>query len=611
VLFDSCESVVGYGDGQARRVRGPSYQPTAMPPFIDPNASVPPPVAAVNETSRKKSKGSEGSDFSKTNVQEENVDEPDIVKTDGKTIFAVGGNSLHALNPLTPQPQVLNSLRLTGFGHELLLVGDRVLVISQTRDIPESIEPPPPPGGPGEDPEPAHPLDRTVTLLSEIDVSNPAAMRLVSTEEVDGRYVSARLIGDQARIVISTPPAATIAPASALRSQLAGWVPFSEFKDVGTGDTTTEPVIDDCGEVGRPLKFSGLDMLSVLTVDMAAGLPVVDAEGVMTDAEIVYASDSSMYVATERWQGDRLPSDPSRAATAIHKFDISQDRTTTYLTSGFVRGRLLNQFSMDEYKGELRVASTAAPVGAADEGGDESFVSVLKPDRHKLRLIGRVGDLGRGERIYAVRFMDEDAYVVTFRQVDPLYTLDLSAPGNPRVRGELKILGYSAYLHPIGDDRLLGVGAAATKEGRRLGAQVSLFDVGNLDKPKLLASQAILGTRTNIEDTHHAFLYWEPTRRAVIPVRGNWVRRGSKVRRRFTGAIGFTIGKGKIRRAGRIAHTSASFEDPIERSLVVGGRIFTLSCTGVEVAGMGGMREQGWAPFPDPDVCRPEPINFD
>ena len=97
--------------------------------------------------------------------------------------------------------------------------------------------------------------------------------------------------------------------------------------------------------------------------------------------------------------------------------------------------------------------------------------------------VGRVGGLGRGERVYAVRFVDDVGYVVTFRQVDPLYTLDLSNAERPRVLGELKIAGYSSYLHPIGDDLLLGIGQDATEQGRTLGTQLSLFDVSDLRRP--------------------------------------------------------------------------------------------------------------------------------
>ena len=144
--------------------------------------------------------------------------------------------------------------------------------------------------------------------------------------------------------------------------------------------------------------------------------------------------------------------------------------------------------------------------------------------------------LGKGERIYAVRFLGDAGYVVTFRQVDPLYTLDLSRPGTPRVVGELKIPGYSAYLHPVGEDLLIGVGQDATAEGRQLGTQVSLFDVSNLASPARLDQRKLAAAGSSeAEWDHHAFLWWAPAKLAVIPLRVIWsasTRMPSGVRRR-------------------------------------------------------------------------------
>ena len=143
---------------------------------------------------------------------------------------------------------------------------------------------------------------------------------------------------------------------------------------------------------------------------------------------------------------------------------ISGSDRTQYRASGEVTGWLLNQFSMDEHKGNLRVASTDSPP-FWDLGSSESLVTVLAERNGRLEEVGRVGGLGKGEQIQAVRFLGDLGYVVTFRQVDPLYVVDLSDQAKPRVAGELKILGYSAYLHPLGENLLLGVGQDATKQG--------------------------------------------------------------------------------------------------------------------------------------------------
>ena len=148
-------------------------------------------------------------------------------------------------------------------------------------------------------------------------------------------------------------------------------------------------------------------------------------------------------------------------------------------------GTLLNQFSLSEDKGVLRAATT---IGFGAEA--ESKVTTLTAGDRRLVQRGQVGGLGRGERIYAVRFIGDVGYVVTFRETDPLYTVDLCDPPGPRVRGELKIPGYSAYLHPVADDLLLGVGQEATEDGRVQGLQFSLFDVSDLARPVRAAAGA-------------------------------------------------------------------------------------------------------------------------
>jgi uncharacterized secreted protein with C-terminal beta-propeller domain len=289
---------------------------------------------------------------------------------------------------------------------------------------------------------------------------------------------------------------------------------------------------------------------------------------VMTSADTVYASPTSLYVATNGgWE---------REDTSIHRFDLAGADRTDYRASGQVPGDLLNQFSMSEYKGVLRVATTDS-----SRARSQSLVTALAPRSGRLAKIGQVGGLGEGERIYAVRFIEDRGYVVTFRQIDPLFTLDLADPAHPRVRGELKIAGYSAYLHPVGPHRLLGIGQDATPQGRQAGTQLSLFDVADPAAPKLL-SKVKLGhfTSSQAEYDHHAFLWWEPLRLAVIPVSGE---AGT------TEAAAFNVDHGKITPAG------SSHEDGfVLRTLIVAGRLLTLSDHALRVY--------------DPATLRPGPV---
>ncbi len=437
-----------------------------------------------------------------------------------------------------------------------------------------------------------------MTILTEVDVSDPAAMRVVRVERIGGAYVSARLTGSTARVIVSSVARGLDQPS--FRGRLRGWVPRSTLTSRRTGKARTRR-LSECGSVRRSSTYSGLDMLTVLTVDMEKGLPAVDSDALMTGAEIVYASPRRLYVATQRWvpepeaAGDRPPD----TRTAIHSFDTSDPGETTYTGSGEVPGYLLNQFALSERDGVLRAASTETPVwwDGAPQRESESFVSTLANRDGRLVGLGRVAGLGRGERIYAVRFIDDVGYVVTFRQTDPLYTIDLSRPATPRVRGELKVAGYSAYLHPLGPDLLLGVGQDATEEGRTLGTQVSLFDVSDPSRPRRLHQRTVgSNSSSSVEYDHRAFLWWAPAKLAVLPVQTY-----SYPEEPFVGAVGLNVDRtAGIEEAGRASHEEGDYSAYITRAFVVRGRLFTLSAAGLEVNDLRTLAERGRVAFPQP-----------
>lgn len=170
--------------------------------------------------------------------------------------------------------------------------------------------------------------------------------------------------------------------------------------------------------------------------------------------------------------------------------------------SGNVPGKPLNQFSLDEYQNHLRIAVTVGErffgmglIGGVRESANDVYVL----DKN-LKITGSVKDLGLTERIYSARFIGDKGYLVTFRQVDPFYVLDLADPQNPELKGELKIPGYSSYLHPITEDKILGIG----KEGSQV--KISLFDVASPENPSELAKYTLDEYWSDILDTHHAFL---------------------------------------------------------------------------------------------------------
>lgn len=587
LAFDSCPSLVSYARRNARRVDGPGAPTRAF--GVEPQViGVPPPVppagredAAGAPAPVQGGTGGPVPGFSGTNVQEPGVDEPDIVKSDGKRIFAVVEGALHAVDVTGPAPKLVGTLPLAGHSHQILLRGDRILVMANRSDAGEAAR------------------------LSEIGVADPAAMAVRRTLDVPGRFVDGRMTGGTARVVVASPP--QVRTETALeRATLRAWVPRTVLRSRLSGRTFRRSVVG-CDDVRRPREFSGLDLLTVLTVDLDHGLFSIDRDAIMAGADTVYGSEGSLYIASRRYsaavEAGRVPS--GTVTTEIHRFDTSKPEATEYRSSGRVEGFVLNQYALSEHAGKLRVATTTEPdflLDRANRAGEvESSVTVLDETARTLAPVGRVGGLGRGERIYAVRFIGERGYVVTFRETDPLYTLDLSNPAAPRVVGELKILGYSAYLHPVAEDRLLGVGQDATTEGRTRGAQLSLFDVSDPARPTRLAKASLgEGSSTDAEFDPHAFLYWAPTSLAVVPLQSPDQQDES-----FAGAVGFRIGATALAEAGRVQHATSEGPAPIARSLVVGDRLFTLSYAGLGANRLDTLAAESFTAFPQ--APRPQP----
>ena len=239
--------------------------------------------------------------------------------------------------------------------------------------------------------------------------------------------------------------------------------------------------------------------------------------------------------------------------------------------------------------------------------------------------IGQVSGLGAGQKLYSVRFIGDAGYVVTFRQVDPLYVLDLSVPTSPRIAGQLELEGYSSYLHPLGEGLLLGVGQEVGSGNEPSGVQLELFDVSKPSAPQLKAHVSLgSGSSSAVQFDHHAFLFWPPASLAVLPVSiyafngpgvavppqppGATAPPGAtEAVSPFVGAVAFHAGSSGLAEAGRIASPSvAGYTPPIDRSLVIGSRLFLLSSGGVTVAPLSTLQPDAFVAFPAaPPTVRP------
>jgi len=472
-------------------------------------------VAASESASGADGARAQGSaNYSNTNVQVEGVDEGDIVKTDGNRIFTLADTGLQVAVVTADGVEFTDSLRLDWWPQSMLLHEDTLVLMGVVwSDTGYRY------GGGG--------YGGNTTKILEVDVSDPSNVTVLRTLEFDGSYVSARLVGSELRVAVNSSPVglafeqplgsglraerdATEANIAVIKaSDLDNWLPYYILKD---GSTETEGRLLDCTGVMAPTTFSGVDTLSLLTFDLnGQGVASWDSAGVVATGATMYANEDRTYLATARWQNwailaeDDARSEADEFSTDIHLFD-SSGSTPTYVGSGTVPGFLLNQFAMDEFDGHLRVASTTTPNWWGWSTTDsQSQVSVFELTGGDLNEVGSVDGLGKNEQIYSVRFMGDTGYVVTFRQTDPLYVVDLSDPTKPTVSGELKIPGYSAYLHPVGEGRLLGVGQAGNEEGQTQGTQVSLFDVSDPANPKLLDTVMVENAWSAVESDHLAF----------------------------------------------------------------------------------------------------------
>ncbi len=614
--------------------------------------------SGVDAAAEAPAEGGGNDSFSGTNNQEGGVDEADFVKTDGKRLVVANGTTIRVIDVTGDKPTLVHTIKLdeNTWVQEMFLVGDRAVIMSQgwIQDgaTADAI-------GGGEKTNWIMPAGISTTSLTEVNLESGSVGETITFA---GSYLSGREVDGAIRIVVNAsvgqfpfvyangPAAEDVAEKTnrelLKESTIEQWLPSYKNGDGSSGS------LIPCDQMHIPSEFSGFGTLAVLTLDMNDGLGLTDSIGVLTEGQTIYASTDRLAVATARWDGDFNWDDGEPESdsytTSLHSFDISDPTSTTYVASGSVDGHMLNQYSMSEHNGHLRVAVTEG----APWGGDssESSVIVLAEQGSELVTVGKVGGLGKGEQIQSVRFMGDTAYVVTFRQVDPLYTVDLSDPTSPKVLGELKIPGFSSYLHPIDDGLLMGIGQDGTDEGQLLGAQVSMFDVSDLSNPTRIGALPFgENSQSSVSWEAKAFTWWAPTRTAFVPVSSwGWDER-TNTDSSTADIVAVKVGEdGSLQEIGRLSQpitrdcesyyeddyidegpiveekpivegdAEAGLSEPagiaappvddeqgycwswqpeIRRTVIIGDSIYTISEGGVMASSFDDFRQQAWIPF--------------
>ncbi len=410
--------------------------------------------SGAEDTSQAKTSESRVNEYTRTNNQVEGIEEADIVKTDGTYIYSsyqdAVSSTISIVKAEGKDSAQIGKIVLADVQVQALYVQDRWLVVL------------------AEDENTLADDTNSQTRIYLYDVSDPENPVCRSKSSQSGTYSDSRLTGN----ILYTISVKRVYEAEK-KTDKKEYIP-----EVG-GRLLPEDRLycPNLGESSEYLVFQSIDLSqSGKTIDSMA---VLGAEGTY------YMSEKNIYVATETdaWR-----------KTKISRYSYEKG-TIKYACEKVINGTILNQFSMDEYEGNLRFAATTYD----DNGKTTNGLYIVDSS---FKTIGSVSRLAPGERIYSARFMEESVYFVTYRETDPLFLVDVSDPANPVVKDKLKIPGFSDYLHPFGENMLLGIGSIQDKEGNSY-VKLSMFDISDPEKVKEIHSKKLeKNTTQNIGSDH-------------------------------------------------------------------------------------------------------------
>lgn len=564
----------------------------------------------------KSAEGSAG--YSQTNVQVQDVDEADIVKTDGKYIYQVNNRRVVVVEAYPAgQMRIVSTVKFADdkfYPFEMYIDEKHLVVIGSsyfTVPLPQTQAPAPLKPESRVKPEIYPPYQHENTIKAVIyNISDKANIKKLREAELAGQYVSSRKVGSALYLVANK---------------------YIDYYRIMEGNTAPPaPAYRDSAGEG---KFVGMSYQDIRYFPgsvapnylMVAGLNLdrpdkeMEVSTYLGSGENIYASQQNLYIAVTRYETAGIKpaqsdsavqiapprSDsavqilPPQPGTAVYKFALDQGRTE-YLGKGEVPGTVLNQFSMDEDKGFFRIATNK---------GDNN-VYIL--DR-ALKITGKIENIAPGEKIYSVRFMGDRGYMVTFKQVDPLFVIDLKNPQAPKILGALKIPGYSDYLHPYDENHIIGFGKD-TVDSFYQGMKIAVFDVSDVTRPVEKFKELIgdRGTDSELLRNHKALLFAgdknllafpvtvmevrdKQTGPAEIPQYGEFTFQGAYVYN-LDLVNGFSL-KGKItHRPGEDRLISGKGrpdgDKNVERILYIGDTLYTLSKGMIKAHDLSGLQEK-------------------
>jgi len=623
-------------------------------------------------------------DYSRTNIQVEGVDEADIVKNDGKYIYVASVRNVSIVDAYPADNlKILSFIDVNGTAEEIFINQDKLVVFGrQNYDFywaEESV------GIAKSDFMPPYYFSPK-SFIRIYDISDRENPNLVKDVVFDGDYYDSRMIGDHVYVIVNQPITYTdddiILPKikydDALVSVAPNEIYYFDFPyysyrlttifsvDIGTlgvdkksyltGYTQTIFVSTDNIYLTSQKEISSVDYQWKIIEKVI--LPAVDfstaiqIKKTMNGNSTFYEKEAKIQNLFENYF-NKLPESEKKnfeqkmadkykdaeaelqkelQKTNVYKILID-DGNIDYIGKGEVPGRPLNQFSMDEYDGHFRIATTTGNIW------DETSRNHIYVLDENLNIVGRVEDLAPGEKIYSVRFIGKRAYMVTFKKVDPLFVIDLSDPINPKVLGKLKIPGYSDYLHPYDESHIIGIGKEAVEASEEevgsrdlnfawyQGVKISLFDVSDVEHPKEVSKFNIgdRGTDSQALSDHKAFLFSRDKNLLIIPILlaeideskypngveantyGDYVWQGAYV-------FELTLDKGFVLK-GKISHDTADamlksgyyYSSPysVKRSLYIDSIVYTVSDKMVKANRLDDLREISSVELPYSETSYP------
>ena len=530
--------------------------------------------------------GSNGAmDYSSTNVQVAGVDEADMVKTNGKYIYVSKDNVVYIALVFPPDNAKLVSKIILDEGvSDIYIAGNKLVVLSNSNSM--TVEPMPKMPGI----LPPTPLSQMTTLrvYDLSDVTNP---KLDKESRAEGSYLTSRMIGDYVYVIVQKGAQiidGKVQPPMIQEGAKTYQVPSTDIMYYWNG---TEPWYT----------YTTILSLNVIFPD----IPATSETFLLGASGTVYVSPQYLYLCIQNWSN-----------TTIQKIRLYNGDITP-VAEGIVSGWVLNQFSMDEYDGYFRVATTTGRLWWGWRRVNTNQTSAVYVLDKNMKTVGRLEDLAPREDIYSARFLGGRCYLVTFKKVDPLFVIDLSKPTNPKILGKLKIPGYSNYLHPFDANHVIGLGKEATESevgdfAWYQGIKISLFDVTDVSRPLEIAKIEVgdRGTDSPALSDHHAFLFSRDRKLLVIPILeakinpanyegsppadayGDYVSQGAYV---FNISLNGINLKGKVthlqdlelQKSGYLMENSYS----VQRSLYIEDYLYTISDAMIKINNLSDLKE--------------------